>query len=428
MDMLPVINPKSFCIGPWSEIRIDADGSMNFCHAASSNMIPPEDNISKMGILEYFEGSPSVQSARSALSKGSEVDRCYRCYQDEQGGLISNRERRNLQAAIFPGHDLVPSAHEAWPRILTWAKPRFYHVSLSNLCNMACLMCDAKLSSLLAATQRSAGVISNETPILRDWTQDETVWKNFVQHLLENDQIACLHFMGGEPMYHKRFWQVLDTLIDNNHCDFALTFVTNGTRYDGEIVTKLKKFRSVAVEISIESLDSSNDYIRYPSHYRDIAQNIEHYLGHRCKEFDVVLRSVPQLLSASRYDRLLEFALDHRVMIDSNVLYSPDFMALNMLPESIKQEVVNRLDKFVTHQTRPVEDLNIRNITDIQRSLSIHAKRIIDQINFPCTDADHKWQSLVAYCKKMDRVRNLDVTEMVPDLAEHFINWGYHSD
>lgn len=426
--MLSTINPKSFCIGPWSEIRIDADGSMNFCHAASSDMIPPEDNISEIGVLEYFTESKSVHSARSALSQGGKVERCYRCYQDEQNGLISNRQRRNLQAAIFPGPDLIPSAHEAWPRMLNWTKPRFYHVSLSNLCNMACLMCDAKLSSLLAATQRSAGVINNETPILRDWTQNETVWQKFVQHLLENDQIACLHFMGGEPMYHKRFWQVLDTLIDHNHCDFALTFVTNGTRFDDTIVTKLKRFRSVAVEISIESLDSSNDYIRHPSHHSDIEHNIQNYLDHRCQEFDVVLRSVPQLLSAPRYDRLLEFALDHRVMIDSNVLYSPAFMAANMLPESIKQQVVDRLGRFVKHQTHTAEDLNLRNISDLQRSLSIHAQKIIDQINLPCADVDDKWKSLVDYCKKMDRVRNLDVTEMVPDLAEHFINRGYHSD
>jgi sulfatase maturation enzyme AslB (radical SAM superfamily) len=420
-----MINPDSFCVAPWSEIRINPDGGMNFCHAADSMFISHQDNIAKITVDQYFSDADAVISTRRDLKQGHLIDRCHRCYKNEKTGSISFRQRRNLQAAIFPGNDFLPSVSEAWPRLAEWHQPRFYHISLSNLCNMACMMCSPQWSSLLTQTQHRAGVLEINTPVLRDWTQNDKIWNDFVQHLLGNKEIVCLHFMGGEPMYHKRFWQLLDLLIANDHCDFSLTFVTNGSIYNPDMIAKLKKFRSVAIEISIESLDSSNDYVRYPSHYRNIQENIKQYLDQRSQDLDVVLRSVPQLLSAANYDRLLEFARQNRVIIDSNVLHSPSFLALNVLPEQIRQDVIQRLSRFVQHKDTSIKDLNIRDSTDLDRCISVHAQMVIDLINIPCPDREAQWSELVQYCRKMDKVRKMDVTQMIPDLADYFIQSGY---
>lgn len=419
-------NPESFCIAPWAEVRINPGGSMNFCHAADSTMIPVNDNIGTMTVEQYFGQSESVTQTRLNLETGRSIERCHRCYKDEQSGLISFRQRRNLQAAVFPGQDFSPSLAEAWPRISSWQQPRFYHISLSNLCNMACLMCCPEYSSLLTSTQQRAGVLDIKTPVLRDWTQDDRVWDGFVQHLIGNRDIVSVHIMGGEPMLHKRFLQLLDTLIQNDHCDFALTVVSNGSIYNSGIVAKLKKFRSVAIEISIESLDCSNDYIRYPGKYLDIQKNITQYLDHRDSGFDVVLRSVPQLLSAPRYDGLLQFALDNGVMVDSNFLHQPSFLALNLLPNTLKQDVIQRLSRFVQDEALIINDLNLRDSTNLGRSLSLHARQVITQINIPCVDREDKWQALIRHCRTMDRVRKLDAGLMIPDLAECFRQEGYY--
>lgn len=421
-----MINTDSFCIGPWAEVRINPDGSMNFCHAADSTMIPPSDNIARLGVDGYFQTGESVTRVREDLEQGQMIDRCHKCYKNEKAGLLSFRQRRNLQAAIFPGKDLLPSAVEALSNIHSWQQPRFYHVSLSNLCNMACMMCDPQWSSLLTQTQRRAGLLQQSIPVMRDWTQDAAVWQTFVKHLLDNPKIVCLHFMGGEPMYHKKFAELLDILVAQEHCDFALTFVTNGSIYDTNIMNRLQRFRSVTIEISIESLDTSNDYVRYPSKYIETQANIERYLAHRSDQISVVLRSVPQFLSATRYDLLLEFAHEHHVMIDGNVLHSPSFLSLNVLPDPVKVLVVERIGRFLRPQQPLVGDINLRDASDIDRSLSRHAQMVIDQINQPCEDQSDKWCQLVDYCRRMDRVRNLDVTQMIPDLAMFFRQQGYH--
>ena len=419
-------NPDTFCIGPFSEVRINPDGSMDFCHAADTSMIPTTDNIQNLTVDQYFSGTgSSAHQARQSFKQGESLARCHRCYKNEALGLISFRQRRNLQAAIFQHADFIPSSQEAWPRISSWRKPRFYHVSLGNLCNLACMMCHPRWSSLLTTVQKKAGLLPGSTAVLRDWTQDSQTWENFVQHLLNNPEIVCLHFMGGEPMFHKKFAELLDVLVSHNHRDFEVSVVTNGSIYSQAIVDRLLQFRTATIEISIESLDRSNDYIRYPGNYLDTQTNIESYLSLRSDRFSVVLRSVPQLLSAIHYDRLLHFALHNNVMIDSNVLHDPDYLRLNMLPDQIRHSVIDRLSQFVKHDDRGVHDFNLRNTYDLDRAISLHAQSVIDQINQPCHDVAGKIQNLISYCTSMDRARNIRVEDYIPDLADFFERNGY---
>jgi len=421
-----MINADSFCIGPWTEVRINPDGTMNFCHAADFAMIPSGDNIARYTVDDYFQTGASVTTVRRKLEQGELIDRCHKCYKNERAGLLSFRQRRNIQAAIFPGADFVPSVVEALPNIKQWQKPKFYHVSLSNLCNMACMMCDPRWSSLLTHSQQRAGLLSPKVPVLRDWTQNADTWQKFVDHLLSNQDIVCLHFMGGEPMYHKRFRELIDILVERNHSDFALTFVTNGSIYDADLMSKLQRFHSITIEISIESLDTSNDYIRFPSSYREVQHNIERYLTHRSDKISVVLRSVPQFLSVTKYDLLLKFAREHHVIIDGNALHSPAFLALNVLPDSIKRLAIERLSVFLQPSQRRVNDINLRDASDIDRCMSLHAQMVIDQINMPCEDQIGKWRQLVDYCRRMDAVRGLDVIQAIPDLGDFFEQQGYH--
>jgi pyruvate-formate lyase-activating enzyme len=418
------VEPDNFCIGPFAEIRINPDGKMGYCHAADLSMTPDHENIFQHTVDDYF--SLTADSYRASLIQGQPLAACHRCYRNEKNKVISFRQRRNLQAAIFPGDDFVPSVHEAWSRISSWRKPRFYHVSLSNLCNMACMMCSPVLSSAVAVLHKKVGLWPKDSAVLRDWTQDEMLWKNFVRHLLHNDDIVSLHIMGGEPMYHRRFLQLLDTLIEHDHCDFALTVVTNGSIFDPGIIDRLEKFREAVIEISIESLDLANDYIRYPSNYQNIQKNIEQYMGARTANISVVLRSVPQFFSVLGYDRLLEFARDHNVMIDSNILHKPSFLKANLLPEDIKFSVVDRLSRFVRAENPAgVKQINLRDITDLDQSLSRHAQMVIDEVVQSASDRSEQIKNLVDYCKKLDLARQISVKSYVPELASFFEQHGY---
>lgn len=423
-----MINPKTFCISPWTDVRINSDGRMNFCHYANRDMIPINENIENVTVDQYFNGPGSVTQARTDLCAGKELDRCQHCYRDETITDIGFRQRRNQQAAIFPGADFEQSLRESTIYKEIHAPnphPRFYHVSFSNVCNMACVMCDASNSTMLATDWSRAGIISG-VPVRQDWTTGPA-WAGFLTHLLANPDIMCLHVMGGEPMYHKKFRELVRFLVDNKHTDFHFTFVTNGSIYDAELITWLEEFKSVQIEISIENFDVSNDYIRWPSDTAEIKHNIQQYLSHRTHSMDVVLRTVPQLLSLMHYDDVLKFALDHSVVIDSNILYRPDYFQPAVLPVDAKEIIRQRVRPYTELDTDhdPVKNINIRNRGRLKQAIAANARLVLDLLDRPMADLVIKRRDLIRYLARMDQVRRIDVRDYVPELRDFITDNGY---
>jgi molybdenum cofactor biosynthesis enzyme MoaA len=231
--------------------------------------------------------------------------------------------------------------------------------------------------------------------------------------------------MGGEPLYHKRFRDLIAFLCDNKHTDFHLTFVTNGTIYDPGLMKQLENFKSVQIEISIENFDISNDYIRHPSKTDTIVNNIKKYLAHTDEKCSTVLRTVPQLLSLMHYDKFLDFCLENSVIVDSNVLHRPEFFRPCYLPDTAKQLIKSRLSRFILNDKSVLQDINLRNQSRVTQSISHHASMIIGLLDQESQDKNTVRQDLTDYCARLDKVREHDLREFVPELAEFLDEYGY---
>jgi len=420
------MNPssKNFCISPFSEVRIDPDGRIRFCHAADRSFIPKSDNLSNFSIDEYFNHSETVFGARNKLLNGEFLSACEGCYNTEKNNSVSFRQRRNMQAAIFPDKDFVPSFNESINRIKKITKPKFYCINLSNLCNMGCMMCSGQFSNIVSKTHTRSGITGNDGEHLQDWTTNREAWDLFCEHLLSNEQITCLHIMGGEPLYHKKFYELVDFLIRNNHTNFHFTFVTNGSVYSPELIKKLKKFKSLQIEISVETTKNSNDYIRYPSNTGKIVDNIKSFCQSRDKFTDVIIRTVPQLLSMYDYESILNLALESSVVLDSNFLHEPSFLKPNLMLDSQKNEIYHKLQKFIIKDTNII---NLRDKSDIKFRVSENAQRVINAINEPCSDIETQRKQFIEYCAKIDATRKIDVRDYVPELELLFNHYNYES-
>ena len=414
-----MIQERNFCIGPWSEIRILPDGRLNWCHIADYKS--SADWIQNTDLDQYFQ-SASVDFVRQQLLSGSDVSQCKNCYSDEQKGNISFRQRRNLQTAIFPGQHFKKSLKESPfnqrfnnPQI----KPYFYNIVLGNLCNLACMMCNEDFSSRLAVDfkriniQHGAGAAA-----FQDWTQDQEVWSKFVKHIDSNSDIVCLHFQGGEPLIHRRFVEFIDHCIQTGHTDFHLTMVTNGTVYSAELIDKFAQFRSCQIEISIETASGVNDYIRYPSDTQKVLNNIQSFLSHRTSQLDVVIRTVPQLLSVADYTSILNFCLDHHVVIDSNLVNNPTFLKPAVWPVSVIEEISKELEEFKSKlnvQSAPM--INLRNNQQIERNISQNIDLVLRSLREPLADKDVLQKKAKEYIQKLDNLRNINVLDFCPLVA-----------
>lgn len=232
--------------------------------------------------------------------------------------------------------------------------------------------------------------------------------------------------MGGEPLYHKRFYEFIDWCLANEKTDFHLTFVTNGTLCNVELLNKLKHFKSIQIEISIENLHETNNYIRINSSYTVVKENILNmvkYLGIN----SIVIRTVPQALSIIHYDTLLDFAIDHKLPIDSNIIYKPEHLKCYVLPKELKDILIDKIKtkyaNILSHEysDNPIARIRTNNLQGIKNH--IEAILILLDEREPDNIEDLRHQ-FVEYNNKLDSVTEYKFTEIYPELLKFYAKYS----
>jgi len=99
-----------------------------------------------------------------------------------------------------------------------------------------------------------------------------------MKHSVDWGVIKRINLLGGEPLLIKKSFDVLDQLLTVGNTDCLISFVTNGSvKLTDKQIELFKKFRNINCCVSIDGIESSFDYIRYPLEWTDILKNIDHY-------------------------------------------------------------------------------------------------------------------------------------------------------
>jgi len=411
------MDSKNFCASPWYEVRIDVDGSVRYCHSSHQRFTKPTN------FIQWFNNDSKLGQHRAQILTGDVLPSCELCQHQEQFGLPSARQKRNLQAAI---HDqwfedsFKQSPIQSRLNSVNVIKPAFLHVSLGNVCNLACRMCNAFNSSKVSDQRKRLNMIPTDTPTLLDWTTDDELWKSFLNLVEDNKQLLSIHFMGGEPLIHHRFYEFVDWCISNDYTNFDLNFVTNCTGYDQSLVDKLKKFNSVQIEVSVENFSTSNNYIRIGSDHQHVQSNIEQYLNNQSEQLKIILRPVPQALSIGDYHTLIDFAIKHQLIIDNNNLSHPEFLRVVVLPTAYKNILTEKLKQRYAKWLVPNDTIiNLRDQTKFNSVLTQHLEHLLALLNeLEPADIHSLRQQFVQFNNKLDRDQTF--ISVYPDLEEFF--------
>ena len=371
-------NCSTFCIAPWYEIRIDSSGTVRCCQVIDQR------NDGVVDLVKWFNKSDTATDIRNKMLSGEKIDACTNCYEQQKTKMNSVRVRRNFQAGIhqkFFNESLKQSVAVQRIDSTDTIKPAFIHVSFNNICNLSCRSCHPRNSSKLAYNLKKLNIISNDVPSVLDWTADQNKWDSFLELIRNNTSLLSLHIMGGEPLYSSKFEELLDWCIATGNTNFHLTFVSNGTVYKESIFEKLSKFKGAQIELSVENLHDTNDFMRLGGNTASIKNNIEKYIKNKPKNTSIVLRTVPQALSVEHYDTLIDFALKHNVVIDHNFIYEPEYLQINVLPMEYKKVVSDKLKlKYKDLLGRAVTgdgDVNNRNASNLHNLIALHINYII---------------------------------------------------
>jgi sulfatase maturation enzyme AslB (radical SAM superfamily) len=311
----------------------------------------------------------------------------------------------------------------------TRTQPIDLHVDLGNFCNLACKMCNPRASSTIASQQVKWGIESSRQYLGTDWTKNPAVWNNFKQQLLAIPDLNNIHFMGGETLLTARFEDLVDTMIEHRRFDLCFSFVSNGTVFRPELLDKLVRFRRVGIEISIETIDDHNAYQRQGTDTELVLKNIKRY-HEWCNgtSVTVTLRPAPSILSIGYYTGVLQYALDHRLVVKSNLCYNPRFLSAEILPAEIKQQYLPQYQDFLTQlqDVSVASDYNASDPNNWRASVKHEAEMCLTILQTPTpADSQEQLAKMVRHCERWDRVYGYDARVLYPEFDRILEQNGY---
>lgn len=437
-----ISNPGIFCNAPWYELNIYWDGGLGICCHESERPHPAHEvnryNIANMSIAEWYNSKP-IKNLRTRMLGDQPLQKyCQRCIFEEQHTNTSRRHKSNQKSVIFtrsafaesfqqsPHYDkFVYSAEHNGETITV---PVDFHIDLGNYCNLACKMCKPEASSSIASQHVQWGIASDRKFLGNDWTRNQAVWDRFLDELL-TIPVKNIHFMGGETLITKRFHDFLDFMILHKRFDLNLSFVTNGTMFDAEIMQKLSKFQRIGIEISIETMTAHNSYQRQSTDTNLVIENLKQY-QQWCdnQRISLTIRPAISALSIGYYHTLLEFCLTNQFVVKSLIVTDPEFLQVAVLPTSVRQQYISKYTALAKRYNLTNIDLSVDfNESDpnqIQRIVKTHIDQAINLLNQP--DADQQLQQqMVDHCSRWDQVYHYNAIELYPELTELFSKHGY---
>lgn len=424
---------KYFCGSPWIHMRIEHNGDYRFCRWGS-NSLDEKYNIKNTSPIDYFQ--KHMSSIRSKLLAGEKIKECSSCHVMELHGKISGRQKQLLKIGVMeknfsksllssPILDAIKSSYEN--QGVTGLLPVDWQIDLGNYCNSACVMCDPRHSSRLAKEWQELGFIEKYDSW--NWTQQEELIEKFIDCLTKIKNLQYLHFLGGETLIVPAFKKLLEALVNAKISDnVVIGFTTNLTVWPEDVIDLLKKFKNVHVGLSIETLNTVNDYIRWPSKIDKVKATLKKFVDmSEKKEWFTSLRITPSLFTVMYLDDIYRFALENNVGVEScNFLNEPSYLKIDMLPLELRKVAITKLsnvsEKIVKKSEKPV--INIRRKDTVVETIKTDIESVISYLNNVPVDTS-QYNNLITFLKTLEKKRNNKITDHAKEYGKFLTSIGY---
>ena len=246
---------------------------------------------------------------------------CEKCIGDEENNLPSYRKLFNLHKTSAPGL-------------------QFVDIRNTNLCNLKCRYCGPHFSNSWAKE-------------LGDTTTLNQPIEQYKDILITND-LHWMYFTGGEPLINPEHWDILKELVDSDCAEnISLMYNTNLTSIkfkDIEVVNLWSKFKSVEIQCSIDAIGLPLEYIRSGCKWNKIESNLQTLINsvYRSK-ITVSLTPVLSVLNIWFIADLFAYANQNGVKVNPVVLTGPDYLALDVIPDQLKEQALAQLELIKPH-------------------------------------------------------------------------------
>jgi organic radical activating enzyme len=399
---------KTFCTLPWIHLATHPYGGVTLC--CVSDMIDAKNTSRNYGdgYIEYLNlnknslseimNSDYYKEVRKQFLNGEVPEACNRCFQEESNGIRSKRIEENENYSHFTYDDATKITKEdgTIPTDL-----KFIELRLGNLCNVKCRSCNPasstkwvkeydKVEKEFDFVQSYQDVKGNEH---YNWPDRDEFWEDLFEH---SKKVEWIYINGGEPTLMKKHWEYLDKLVESGLSkDISLWYSINMTNIPPKTFEVWNHFKNIRVSCSIDDLDKRNFYLRYPTKWDSVLNNIKLLMDN--KNLDVSVCQTISFLNVFYIDEFYDFFTNKLGLhIHQNYVYDPNFLSPWILPTIIKKNILKKCK-------------GVMNTLDY----SLLSNTLLNN------SSDEKLLSQgIQYNKFLDGIRNEKVTDTFSELFE----------
>jgi len=412
-------------------MRITNNG--NFVYCRWSDKYQNTVNIRDVEPADFFQ--QHMAALRYDLLQGRAIPACGECYQMEQHGKVSGRQRQLLKTGVRVEHFEKTMLSSPWRKQwqqdfdkqgVTNQLPQDWQIDLGNYCNSACIFCTPGDSSRLAAEWKRIGFI-DQLPGA-NWTDDPKLVDKFVEILKQSSHIQYLHFIGGETVIIPAFKKILQTLVDCglNH-KATVGFTTNLTVWDQETVDLLTQFAGVHLGMSVECFDPLNDYVRWPSNIDTVITTRDRWIEVGKKHnWLMQFRTTPTALSISKLLTVYDYAWENNLVVEScNFLQHPEWLRPAVLPNKYRLQIVEKMQSWIDQ--RGLNNNSVVNFRDPTVTRTYLVQDLQSYVNYFKQETDQSDQlfAMVSNLQKIETSRKNSILNYLPEYEQLLRSAGY---
>jgi sulfatase maturation enzyme AslB (radical SAM superfamily) len=408
---------------PFTGLATREDGAIKVCCRSA-----PIGYIQNETLEEVWNGE-TMRKVRKQVLNNERPEVCKPCFDLEDQGVQSLRQRHIAGVIPEARVNLYPDALDALEEDYTmpFELPTM-EIKLNNLCNLKCRMCNPLDSTSWKDWDQVTEFYKKEDNILipiveslvtkpgqyiGPFDNSDNWWSSFEKLL---PFFRRVEFAGGEPLMDPYHYKILDKLAeygDNIELKYATNGTTLGIKGGRTIHDYWPKFRSVAVNVSIDGVHDVYEYIRGNGKFSVIEENIKVF-----KSFPNVSRVVGAFTVQANNIMQIDKVIDYFINTLGIVFYShrvtyPMALSAQVLPPELKQGVVDKLE--VMKETV----LTYKWIQDSDLLREVTLQQIQDNINFlqaRCMYESH-WKDCINFNRALDKTRGQDFLAANPEFT-----------
>lgn len=417
------LNPPTFCMHPFTGLATREDGAVKVC-CRSHPIGYIQDNT-----LEEIWNNDNMRRIRKQVLGGTRPPECEPCFKLEDQGVESLRQRHLNKN--------IPEARiNLYPRAASQIDSDFnmpfeiptMEIKLNNLCNLKCRMCNPMDSTSWNDWDKVVDFYSKEKnflvrkiedlnlvnkPYLGPFDDSDNWWASFKKLL---PYFRRVEFAGGEPLMDPQHYQILDMLApygDQIEIKYATNLTTLG-KNNRTVWQYWPKFKSVAVNVSIDGLGSSYEYVRGNASWAELVNNIKQI--QTIPNISRIVGAVAvQVSNVLVLDKMIKYFLDDiGIVFYTNMVNYPNVLSVQVLPNELKALAITRL--------RAVRELvpEFRYVKENPVLEQLTYGQIDGIINYiQANDISDRWADCVKFNQQLDASREQSFTDVTPEFKPY---------